>query len=170
MSERKCIQCGQTKSLDHFPKFRFGYSSLCFDCYLTPSQQMKQWRKDLDPSEQTIFDRLKKEDRVKIIHGSRSILCNGNHWIPDILPSNADKDDLKIDESWFSERGRENLRRIKWSNTPIEEKKKYFCENCGEEISKDEYEENDGKCEECVYDEEEDELDEDQEFLDRDMW
>jgi hypothetical protein len=80
---------------------------------------MKQWRKDLDPSEQILFDELKKDGRLKIIYGARSILCNGNHWIPDISPSIADKDDLKLDESWFSEKGKANLHRIKWSKTPL---------------------------------------------------
>lgn len=41
-------------------------------------------------------------------------------------------------------------------------KEKYYCVRCGKEISKEEYEENNGFCEDCYW-LEEDELDE--EFL-----
>jgi NMD protein affecting ribosome stability and mRNA decay len=36
--------------------------------------------------------------------------------------------------------------------------KKYYCENCGEEISQEEYEMYDGLCEECAWEEEDDDL------------
>jgi len=108
--------------------------------------RLKQWRDSLDPSEQILFDRLMKDKRIRIIYGAWAILCEGS-WISGILPSIADKNDLKIDENWFSEKGRANLHRIKWSNTPPPEK--LSCRICGEPISNYQFEENDELCEEC---------------------
>ena len=36
--------------------------------------------------------------------------------------------------------------------------KRYYCENCGEEISQEEYEMYGGLCEECAWEEEDDDL------------
>jgi len=36
--------------------------------------------------------------------------------------------------------------------------KRYYCENCGTEISQEEYEMHDGLCEECAWEEEDDDL------------
>lgn len=40
----------------------------------------------------------------------------------------------------------------------MSEVKKYFCQNCGVEISKEEYETNDGLCDVCQWEEEDDDL------------
>jgi NMD protein affecting ribosome stability and mRNA decay len=42
--------------------------------------------------------------------------------------------------------------------TEMSESKKYFCRNCGVEISREEYEVNDGLCDVCQWEEEDDDL------------
>ena len=44
------------------------------------------------------------------------------------------------------------------------EKEKYYCEDCGEEIDDEEYDVNDGLCDECAY-----QANEDSEYLDEEM-
>jgi hypothetical protein len=142
---KRCARCG--KELKNRARF-------CEDCkkkiaresYLDWVARLKEWRASLDPSEQILFDQLNRVGRVDIIYGARSILCEGS-WISGILPSIADKNDLKIDENWFSEKGRANLHRIKWQNTPPPEK--LSCRICGEPISNFQFEEQDELCEEC---------------------
>jgi hypothetical protein len=181
---RKCAKCGELKGHRSFRK-RHHICKKCFSEikrkgresylekererfekrelvkleYLEKQARLKQWRDGLDIEEQMLFDRLRKDERVEIICGAHSILCNGLHWIPDIPPSIADKDDLKIDEEWLSERGKANLHRIKWSNTPLEVKKS-VNENLEDEENESEEDE----------DEREDEEREDNERIDEEFF
>jgi hypothetical protein len=79
---------------------------------LREKRLLRKWRNSLTDSEKILFDQLNEEERLKIIYGSRSILWKG-HYIPDLPLELANKEGEPLSESFFSEKGKANLHRIK---------------------------------------------------------
>lgn len=74
---------------------------------------LKIWRKTLHGKDKRHFDVLRIQNRLFIFHGARSVLCDG-HLIPNLPLELANKwNQEPLCEEWFSEKGKENLHRIK---------------------------------------------------------